>query len=75
MTIRPQDETAKKELRAAFDEMIASLVAARDAIDDPALNPPPATSRNLAEGYRYLMGYVCGATERVVLPQLPNWRS
>ena len=48
----------------AFDEMIASLVAAREAIDDPALNPPPATSRNLAEGYRYLMGYVCGATER-----------
>ena len=64
MTIRPQDETAKKELRAAFDEMIASLVAAREAIDDPALNPPPATSRNLAEGYRYLMGYVCGAAER-----------
>ena len=64
MSSQSQDQNAKKELRAAFDEMIASLVAAREAIDDPALHPPPATSRNLAEGYRYLMGYVCGASER-----------
>ncbi|MCH2173406.1 DUF1214 domain-containing protein [Myxococcota bacterium] len=59
-----QEESAKQELRDAFDQMIASLVAAREAIDDPSLNPPPPTARNLAEGYRYLMGYVCGAVER-----------
>lgn len=55
---------AQGDLRAAFDEMMASFAAARDAIDDPALEPPPPTDRNLAEGYRYLMGYVGGAVER-----------
>ena len=30
-----------KELRAAWDEMIASLERARDAIEDPQLMPPP----------------------------------
>ena len=32
------DEKAKAELRAAFDEMMAALARARDAIDDPALH-------------------------------------
>jgi hypothetical protein len=58
------DEKAKAELRAAFDEMMAALARARDAIDDPALHGPPATSRNLAEGYRYLMSQVYNAIER-----------
>ncbi|MDJ0848017.1 MAG: hypothetical protein QNK04_06560 [Myxococcota bacterium] len=64
MTRTNGDGKAMGDLRAAFDEMLASLAAARDAIDDPALKPPPPTDRNLAEGYRYLMGYVCGAVER-----------
>jgi hypothetical protein len=64
MTRPDSDGKALGDLKAAFDEMLASLAAARDAIDDPALKPPPPTDRNLAEGYRYLMGYVCGATER-----------
>ena len=50
-------ENAKKELRAAWDELIGNLERAREAIDDPAAMPPPARERNLAEGYRYLMGY------------------
>ena len=54
----------RKELRAAWDEMIASLERARDAIDQPELMPPPQNPRNLAEGYRYLMGFVHGAVER-----------
>ncbi len=58
------ESKAMSDLRAAFDEMLASLAAARDAVDDPALKPPPPTDRNLAEGYRYLMGTVCGAVER-----------
>src|SRR5262249_53645760 len=58
------DEKAKAELRAAFDEMMAALARARDAIDDPALHGPPATARNLAEGYRYLMSQVYNAIER-----------
>ncbi len=58
------DEKAKSELRAAFDEMMAAIARARDAIDDPALHGPPATARNLAEGYRYLMSQVYNAIER-----------
>ena len=56
--------TSKAQLRAAWDEMIAALQEARDAIDDPALMPAPATDLNLAEGYRYLMGFVHNAVER-----------
>ena len=58
------DEKAKAELRAAFDEMIAGLARARDAIDDPKLYPPPPSDRNLAEGYRYLMSLVYCGIER-----------
>jgi hypothetical protein len=58
------DEKAKAELRAAFDEMMAALARARDAVDDPALHGPPASARNLAEGYRYLMSQVYNAIER-----------
>ena len=54
----------REELRAAWDEMIASLERARDAIDHPELMPPPQSPRNLAEGYRYLMGFVHSAVER-----------
>jgi hypothetical protein len=57
-------ESHVQELRAAFDEMLRRIAAGRDAIDQAALKPPPATGRNLAEGYRYLMGYVAAAVER-----------
>jgi hypothetical protein len=55
---------AKDTLRQAWDEMITTLQAARDAIDHPELMPPPPGDRNLAEGYRYLMGFVHSAVER-----------
>lgn len=55
---------AQDTLRQAWDEMITALQAARDAIDQPELMPPPPTDRNLAEGYRYLMGFVHSAVER-----------
>jgi hypothetical protein len=54
----------RAELRSAFDAMLAELARARDAIDDPKLYPPPPTDRNLAEGYRYLLGLVSVAIER-----------
>ncbi|MCB1843319.1 MAG: hypothetical protein KDI09_10185, partial [Halioglobus sp.] len=71
------DGAAQQTLRDAWDEMIAALEAARDAIDTPALMPAPANDRNLAEGYRYLMGYVHAAVERafhsdVERPQFRN---
>ncbi|MGH0035398.1 MAG: hypothetical protein ACQGVK_10270 [Myxococcota bacterium] len=62
-----KDATAvRRNLRAAFDEMIARLQAARDAIDTPELHPAPADERNLAEGYRYLIGFLLGSIERAL---------
>ena len=55
---------ARAELRAAWDDMLAELARARDAIDDPELMPAPSNDRNLAEGYRYLLGFVHSAVER-----------
>src|SRR5512134_2590938 len=70
------DERAKAELRAAFDEMMVELARARDAIDDPKLHAPPASARNLAEGYRYLMSQVYCAIERGFFedPRFPSVR-
>lgn len=68
---------AKDELRAAWDDLIDSLQSARDAIDRPELMPAPATARNLAEGYRYLMGFVHSAVERAFHedPARPHFRN
>lgn len=70
-------DEAKIALRAAWDDMIESLHAARDAIDQPELMPPPASDRNLAEGYRYLMGYLHSAIERAFHddPRRPRFRT
>ena len=66
---------AGKELRAAWNELIARLEAARDAIDDPKLYPPPPTERNLAEGYRYLLGFLYGGIGRAQGdPYFPTFR-
>lgn len=55
---------AARDLRAAFDDLINDLQRARAAIDSPELHAPPSDERGLAEGYRYLLGYVFGAVER-----------
>ncbi|MCB1695533.1 MAG: hypothetical protein KDI34_04830 [Halioglobus sp.] len=75
MTMEP--DKAKETLREAWDEMIDALQAVRDAIDQPELMPPPVSDRNLAEGYRYLMGFVHGAVERAFHPdpQRPQFRN
>ena len=57
-------QAARAELRAAWDELLTELGRARDAIDDPSLMPAPSNDRNLAEGYRYLLGFVHSAVER-----------
>ena len=63
-------------LRAAWDELVAALGRARDAIDDPKLHAPPPSDRGLAEGYRYLLGWVHGAFERAFHadPARPHFR-
>lgn len=68
---------AQRLLRAAWDDLIAQLQEARDAVDVPALMPPPPSERNLAEGYRYLMGHVHAAVERAFHadPARPHFRN
>jgi hypothetical protein len=63
-------------LRAAWDDLLAALGRARDAIEDPKLHAPPASERVLAEGYRYLLGWVHGAIERAFHadPARPQFR-
>ena len=69
-------EHGSPELRAAFDDLIASLQRARDAIDSPDLHAPPPSERGLAEGYRYLLGYTFSAIERAFFedPGFPYFR-
>lgn len=68
---KPQDavtQHASETLRQAWDEMLSQLSSARNAIDDPELWAPPASPRNLAEGYRYVMGFLYGSIARCMGP-------
>jgi hypothetical protein len=68
-------QAIKRDLHGAFDRMIDNLRAARDAIDTPELFPAPATERNLAEGYRYVLGFLLGSIERALEdPLRPRFR-
>jgi len=68
-------ETSKL-LRDAFEGLLEQIQTAREAIDNPALFVPPASDRNLAEGYRYLLGYVYASFERSFFenPEFPYFR-
>ncbi|MFL3655990.1 MAG: hypothetical protein ACJ04P_13015 [Halioglobus sp.] len=57
-------EAAKAELLQAWDGLIDNLQKARDVIDNPALFGPAATPHVLAEGYRYLAGFIHHGIER-----------
>lgn len=64
-------------LRAAWDDMIDQLGRARDALESPELHAPPGSGpRDLAEGYRYLLGFVHSAVERAFFgdPAFPYFR-
>ena len=54
----PATQAAASELRRAWDEMLVMVGEARNAIDDPTLWPPDPSRRNLAEGYRYVTGFL-----------------
>jgi hypothetical protein len=57
--------------------MIDRLGRARDALESPELHAPPQTGpRDLAEGYRYLLGFVHSAVERAFFgdPAFPYFR-
>ena len=54
-----------ESLRAAWDEMLERLGRARDALEAPEFHAPPSAGpRDLAEGYRYVLGFVYSAVER-----------
>ncbi|MDG2304492.1 MAG: hypothetical protein P8R42_07510 [Candidatus Binatia bacterium] len=67
----------RDDLRSAFDDLIGELQAARDTIDDPQYFPPSPSSRVLAEGYRYLAGFVHHGIERAFHedPDFPAFRN
>ncbi len=73
---RSSADHAKQELHAAWDDLMTELASARDAIDHTELMPPPPSDRHLAEGYRYLMGFVHSAIERAFHadPRFPSVR-
>ncbi len=69
-------EHSQAQLRTAWTQMIAALNRARDYVDSPALHAPPPTAQGLAEGHRYLLGFLFSAIERACLedPDFPYFR-
>jgi hypothetical protein len=68
---------SEQQLKDAFDAMLAGLERARQALESPDLfAPPPGDERQLAEGYRYLMGFTYAAIERAFFgdPDFPYFR-
>lgn len=69
-------EPSQADLRAAWTDMIDALNRARDAVDSAELHAPPVTAQGLADGYRYLLGFVFSGIERAFLedPEFPYFR-
>lgn len=68
----PATAAAADSLRDAWNELMGNIGEARNAIDDPELWAPPASPRNLAEGYRYVLGYLYGTIARGLGPTVEN---
>ncbi|MHA7648456.1 DUF1214 domain-containing protein [Mycobacterium sp. ML4] len=69
-------EHARGALQAAWADMIDAINRARDHVDSPALHAPPPTEQGLAEGHRYLLGFLFSSIERACLedPGFPYFR-
>jgi hypothetical protein len=69
-------EASQADLRAAWTDMIDTLNRARDAVDRAELHAPPVTAQGLADGYRYLLGFVFSGIERAFFedPDHPYFR-
>lgn len=68
--------STETRLRAAWTDMIDALTRARDAVDHAELHAPPVTEQGLADGYRYLLGFVFSGIERAFFenPDFPYFR-
>lgn len=75
MDERPDPEAAAL-LDDAWSELVQGLHEARATLSDPAIHPPVATDRNLAEGHRYLLGqlYRLIETELQQTPEFPYFQ-
>jgi len=69
-------EPSQADLRGAWTDMIDALNRAREAVDSAELHAPPVTAQGLADGYRYLLGFVFSGIERAFLedPEFPYFR-
>ncbi len=69
------DQRAVQKLDAAWNDLMQGLDEARVSLVDPQFFPAPATDRNLAEGYRYLLGHLNRIIEFELLadPQFPEF--
>ena len=56
-------ESGRDRLDRAWEAFHAGLAEARDRLENPEDFPPEATDRNLAEGYRYLLGHLVRMAE------------
>ncbi len=59
-----RNQQSRELLREAWDDFIDNIQSARDAIDQSEYYPPDGDDRTLAEGYRYLAGFMHSAVER-----------
>ncbi|MDG2336337.1 MAG: hypothetical protein P8Q97_19210 [Myxococcota bacterium] len=53
--------------RAGWERLMLSLDEARDGLDSPLAFPPEGSDRNLAEGYRYLLGHLVRVIEGEIM--------
>ncbi|AQZ96493.1 hypothetical protein ACFSB1_10350 [Halopseudomonas phragmitis] len=61
-----------EQLKDAWDALWEDVQQARNCVDDPKLWAPPASPRNLAEGYRYVLGFLYGSIARSLGPTVEN---
>lgn len=63
LTLSATSEVAPPALTEGWVGFLMGLDEARRAIEDPTYYPPAPTDRNLAEGYRYLLGHLARIIE------------
>lgn len=63
LTISKTSEVASQDLTTGWIGFIEGLEEGRQAIEDPKFFPPAPSDRNLAEGYRYLLGHLARIIE------------
>jgi hypothetical protein len=62
--ISATSEVAPPALTEGWADFVQGLERARQALEDPRYLPPEPTDRNLAEGYRYLLGHLARIIEQ-----------